>query len=139
MALLRVLLNFTHSSDHVLEETAAHVLAGMFGGATATFPSPPVTRAALQTAATNFAAAIAAQKDGGPSATAAKQVAADALIGLLRQCALYVQTTVQLIPNEAAAMAALLSSGFDAVSTSRAQHPLDTPQIRDIKNVGAGR
>ena len=46
---------------------------------------------------------------------------------------------MQLITNEAAAIAALLSSRFDAVSTSRAQHPLDTPQIKDIKNVGTGR
>ena len=41
MALLRVLLNFTHSTDHVLEETAGHVLAGLYGGGAATFPKPP--------------------------------------------------------------------------------------------------
>ena len=66
-------------------------------------------------------------------------MAADALIGLLRQDALYVQTVVQGIADPAAALAALLSSGFDAVSTNRTQHPLDTPQIKDIKNVGMGR
>ena len=66
-------------------------------------------------------------------------MAADALIGLLRQDALYVQTVVQGIADPAASMAALLSSGFDAVSTSRTQHPLATPNVGDIQNVGTGR
>ena len=139
MALLRVLLGFADASDHVLEETAGHVLAGVYGAATATFPNPPVTKAALQAALTGFTNAIAAQKEGGPAATAAKEVARDTLIGLLRQVAGSVQTVVQAIADPVAALAALLSSGFDAVSTSRAQHPLDTPQTKDIKNVGTGR
>ena len=139
MALLRVLLNFTHATDHVLEETAGHVLAGLYGGGAATFPKPPVTQAALQAALTGFTSAVAAQKQGGPAATAAKGVAADALISLLRQLALYVQTVVQGIADPGQSMVALLSSGFEAVSNNRSQGPLDTPNINDIENVGTGR
>ena len=36
-------------------------------------------------------------------------------------------------------LAELLSSGFDAASTSRAQRPLDTPSIRGIDNSGTGQ
>lgn len=138
MALLRVLLDFTHASDHVLEETAGHVLSGLYGN-TLQFPTPPVNQTALQGALTAFTNAIAAQKQGGPAATAAKQAAADGLIALLRQLALYVQTVVLGYPDPADALATLLLSGFDAVSTNRAQHPLAAPNVGDIKNVGTGR
>ncbi len=139
MALLRVLIGFTHASEHVLEETTGHVLAGVYGTATATFPTPPVTGPALNAALTAFNTAIAAAGQGGSAARAAKEVAQDALVALLRQDALYVQTVVQKITDPAASMAALLASGFEAVSTSHTQQPLDTPSINDIKNVGAGR
>ena len=139
MALLRVLLDFTHSNDHVLEETAGHVLAGLYGTATATFPAPPVTGTALQGALTTFNTAVAAAGQGGAAARAARDVADQALTGLLRQDALYVQTVVQKITDPAASMAALLSSGFDAVSTSHTSQPLATPSINDIDNVGTGR
>ena len=66
-------------------------------------------------------------------------LAEDALIGMLRQLALYVQTVVQGIADPAQSMAALLSSGFEAVSNNRSQSPLDAPKIIDIQNVGAGR
>ena len=46
---------------------------------------------------------------------------------------------MQGITDPAAAMAALLASGFDAVSTNRSQSPLDAPSISDIQNVGTGR
>ena len=61
MAILRVLLGFADASDHIIEETGGHVLGGMYGSATATFPSPPVTKAALQTGLTNFTNSISAQ------------------------------------------------------------------------------
>ena len=139
MGLLRVLIGFTHASDHVLEETAGQVLAGLYGTATATFPTPPVSETALQAALTTFTNAVAAAAQGGSAARAAREVAGDTLIGLLRQDALYVLTVVQKIADPAASMAALLASGFDAVSTSRTQQPLATPSIGDIKNVGTGR
>ena len=137
MALLRVLLGFADASDHVIEETAGHVSTGLY--AAAVFAAPPVTKTALQTGLTNFTAAIAAQQQGGTAATAEKQVARDALIAQLRQLALYVQQVVQGITEPAASMAALLSSGFEAVSNSHAQQPLATPGIGNIANVGTGR
>ena len=72
------------------------------------------------------------------AATAAKLVARDALIALLRQDALYVQGVIQPM-SVATGMAALLSSGFDAVSTNRAQQPLATPQVFAVENDGTGR
>ena len=139
MALLRVSIAFAQAADHVVEETAGHVLAGLYAAATATFPTPPVTKTALQGALTSFTAAIAARQQGGPAAAAAKQVAEDALIGVLRQDALYVQQVVQGIADPGASMAALLASGFEAVSTNRHQSPLAVPHIKDVQNVGAGR
>ena len=88
---------------------------------------------------TGFTAAVAAQRQGGSAATAAKQVAADALVSLLRRLALYVQTVVQGIADPGQSMVALLASGFEAVSNNRSQGPLSTPNIRDIENVGTGR
>ena len=51
-----------------------------------------------------------------------------ALVSLLRILAAYVQQTTNTN------LAVLLSSGFDAVSTNRAQKPLDPPTITDIVN-----
>ena len=61
MPLLRVLLGFAKASDHVIEETAGHVLAGLYGQQ-ATFPDPPVAGNAIQAAMTAFTHAIAARK-----------------------------------------------------------------------------
>ena len=135
MALLRVLLGFASAPDHELEETAGHILTSLYGNAV--FPTPPVTAANLQAALTAFTDAIAAQSQGGTAATAAKNQAAQTLIGLLRQLALYVQTTIQ--SNPAYGLAELLSSGFDAASTSRTQTPLATPTIIGIDNSGTGQ
>ena len=135
MALLRVLLGFASAPDHELEETAGHVLTSLYGNPI--FPTPPVTAADLQTALTALTDAIAAQAQGGTAATAAKNQARATLTGLLRQLALYVQTTIQA--NPAYGLAELLSSGFDAASTTREQKPLDTPAIVGIDNSGTGQ
>lgn len=131
MPQLRVLLGFTNAPDHALEETAGAVLDGFYGNAA--FPTPPVAKPALQAALTAFTDAIAAQMNGGPAATAMKNNMRDALIDLLRQLASYVQ---EASDND---MAKLLSSGFEAVSTHRAQSPLDPPTIKDITNGMSGQ
>ena len=128
---LRVLLGFSSAGDHQLEETAGAVIKGLTGNAT--YPAPPVTPASLQTALTAFTAAIAAREQGGSQATADKSNKRDALIGLLRQMAAYVQM------NCGNDMAKLLSSGFDAVSTSRAQTALDAPDILSLDNGNTGQ
>jgi fibronectin type III domain protein len=131
MAQLRVLLGFTNAPDHSLEETAGAVIAGMTGNAA--YPSPPVTIDTLKGALADFTAAIAAQAQGGTQATADKNNKRDVLVGLLRQLAGYVQ---QNCKND---LATLLSSGFEAVSTSRTQSPLDNPAIVSIDNGNTGQ
>ena len=135
MIYLRVLLSYTTASDHKVEETTGHVLTNLYGNAN--YPNPPVDTKTLQAGLTTFTDAIAAQKQGGTAATAAKNQARVALIALLRQLAMYVQTTVQA--NPAFGLAELLGSGFDAASTSRARHPLATPTIIKISNTGAAQ
>ena len=99
----------------------------------AAYPAPPVTMASLQTAAADFTAKIAAAKAGGPADTAAKNNARKSLLGLLRQLASYVQINCH---ND---IAILLSSGFQAQSTNRAQAPLEQPQDLIIKNGRSGQ
>ena len=107
---IRVRLSFTHESDHQIEETTGAVITGRTGNKT--YPNPPVDLAEVQAALTVFTAAIAALPSGGVHATADKNKKRHALVGLLRKLASYVQGNC----NDD--IAALLSSGFQAVSTS---------------------
>ena len=139
MAQLRVLLGFANAADHDLEETAGAVLdskKGLYANPTI-YATPPVTQADLQAALDAFNKAIGALAQGGTQSTAARDQARAALITLLRQLALYVQTTIQ--DNPAYGLAELLLSGFDAVSTNRAQAPLGPPAIFRIENTGDGQ
>ena len=128
---VRVLLGFTTAADHRLEDTAGAVIKGLTENAA--YPSPPVTVAALQTALAAFTSALAAQEQGGTAATADKNNKREILVGLLRQLAAYVQM------NCGADLAKLLSSGFEAVSANRSQHPLDTPRILSLDNGSTGQ
>ena len=121
---LRVLLNFTHDPDQVVQETAGAVVAGLKGNDK--FPTPPVDPATLQQKLTDFVAAISAAGQGGPFATAEKDKIREELVLMLRQLALYVQATCK------DDMATLLSSGFLAASTTRTRSPLDKPVITSI-------
>lgn len=131
MSQLRVLLGFTNAPDHSLEETTEAILDNLYGNAA--YPTPPVAEAALRAALAAFTAAIAAQAQGGTAATAEKNNRRDALVDLLRQLASYVQDTAG---ND---LAKLLGSGFDAVSTNRAQAPLEKPVIRALDNGNSGQ
>lgn len=122
---LRVLLDFARASDHPLEEQAGAVLAGLYGNAA--YTTPPVTQAALQTAMTDFTAAIAAAKQGGPPQTADKNSRREALTALLRRLASYVQDNCN---ND---LATLLSSGFAAASFNHAPTPMTAPTILDLR------
>ncbi len=123
-------------SDHELEENAGEVLAGIYSHG-AIYPEPPVTSVILSTTLSNFRNALAAQSSKGKEGTAAKDELRAELIVLLRSLALYVQTVIQ--GNDAFGLTVLLQSGFEAVSTNRAQHPLDAPAITRIDNTGEGR
>lgn len=128
---LRVSLSFARISDAELDNFTQAIIAAMTGNAA--YPSPPVTLANLQAARDDFTAKLAAAQTGGPPDTAAKNNSRQTLLGLLRQLALYVQLNCN---ND---MATLLSSGFQAMSTNRAQSPLEQPQSLSIKNGTSGQ
>lgn len=128
---LRVLLGFTNAPDHSLEETTGSVIDNLYDNPA--YATPPVTKVALQTALTNFTAAIAAMMQGGTASTAEKNDKRDILVGLLRQLASYVQENCD---ND---LATLLSSGFEAVSNNRSQQPLAKPSIVSVDNGNSGQ
>jgi hypothetical protein len=123
---LRVQLGFSRAPDHSVEETAGAVIDGLY--TCAAYPTPPVTKVALQAALTAFTSAIAAQQHGGTTATAEKDAKRETLVTMLRQLAAYVQQ------NCADDMPTLLASGFDAVTTNHAQHQLEKPVISRVEN-----
>ena len=130
MPQLRVLLGFTNAPDHSVVERAEAVHDGLYVSPLWTpappAPVPPVTAVALKVATDAFIAAMAKADMGGPADTAQKNNQREVVIGLLRKLAGFVQE------NHGNDKAKLLASGFEAVSTNRAQAPLDTPEIRDI-------
>jgi hypothetical protein len=106
---------------------ADDVVDGMTGNAA--FPTPPVLMADLTTLNTTLRTAITAADAGGQQQTAAKKQAYAALTNALRKDASYVE--IQSDNDEVT----LLSSGFDIISTNRAQAPLDQPVIVEISNL----
>jgi hypothetical protein len=87
----------------------------------------------LETARADLEQRIAKAATGGPPDTAAKNNARQGLLGMLRQLAAYVQINCN---ND---MATLLSSGFQAMSTNRAQTALDQPTGLVIENGTTGQ
>ena len=106
-----ILRNYSELPDGQLGEFALHVATALTGNAN--FTTPPVTPAALTTAANNFITALAAAVDGNPTAIANKNALRTTLIGLLDQEADYVELTS--LNNQTK----LLSSGFHLASTTR--------------------
>jgi hypothetical protein len=106
---------------------ADDVIDGMTGNAA--FPTPPIDVADLTTYNTTLRTAITAADAGGPQQTAAKNKAYSTLTNALRKDANYVEIQSD---ND---LETLLSSGFDVVSTNRAQAPLDQPVILEISNL----
>lgn len=127
----KVSLAFGKASDMELDNFAHGVIGGLTGNAT--YPTPPVTLANLQTARDDFTTKIAAAHAGGPADTAAKNNSRQTLLGMLRQVASYVQM------HCADDMARLLSSGFEAQSTNRASVVLEQPKGLMLKNGGTGQ
>jgi len=127
----KVSLGFAKLSDTELDNFAQAVIDSMTGNPA--YPSPPVTMAALQTAKDDFTRKIAAAQTGGPPDTAAKQNSRQALEGMLRQLASYVQI---MCPND---MALLLGSGFQAQNVNNAQVPLAQPVGLRLKLGSSGQ
>ena len=126
MPTYKVLYAFTRLSDSPLASFGENISEQMTGNPGFTTPCVPL--AALQTSVTQFRDAITAALAGGKLLTALKNEAREALIGLLRQQASYVQS----LAGEDLSL--LLSSGFDASSKNRAQIPLPKPVIELIDN-----
>jgi len=87
----------------------------------------------LDAARSDFEQKIAKAAAGGPPDTAAKNNARQVLLGELRLLAGYVQISCN---ND---MATLLSSGFQAMSTNRAQSALEKPTGLDVQNGTSGQ
>jgi len=128
---LRVSLAFARLPDKELDNFTLGVKTGMTGNAA--YPTPPVTLANLETARADLEQKIADAASGGPPDTWAKNDSRVKLLGMLRQLASYVQINCN---ND---MATLLSSGFQAMSTNRAQTPLDQPTSLVIDNGASGQ
>ena len=123
----RVSLEFTGYSDSDLDEFTGNVITSLTGNAS--FPTPPVTPLILGTLNTAFHNALIAAMPGGMQLTAAKNAARLNVVGALRQEAAYVQT------HASQNLQVLLSSGFYANSTNRAQSQLDKPAILSVENL----
>jgi hypothetical protein len=80
----------------------------------------------VQAAVDDLNAALAAQLNGGPAATAEKNNKKAALIGLLRKLRPYVED------NCGNDLSVLLSIGFQAAVTTRVRSPLANPSILNI-------
>jgi hypothetical protein len=81
----------------------------------------------VQDAVDDLSAALAAQPNGGPMATAEKKNRQAALIVLLRRLRHYVEDHCG---ND---LSVLLSSGFQAAVTTRVRSPLANPSILNIR------
>jgi hypothetical protein len=120
----RVNLGFANYADGNLITFAAGVVVNLTSNAS--FPTLPVSLANLENFLTTFQEKLAAQDQGGTQATAEKNAARDALIEALRQIASYIQTLAgQDLPK-------LLSSGYQANSTTHTPQPLAIPTIQKI-------
>ena len=128
--ILKASLRFATLSDTDLDNFAQKVINCITGNAT--YPTPPVTLAALQTARNDFTTKIATAQGGSVLDTANKNNSRQTLLGILRKYVNYVQI------NCDDDMAKLVSSGFDAMSTNRASVPLDQPQDLNVDNGNTG-
>lgn len=128
---LRVSLAFARLPDKELDNFTLSVKDGITGNGA--YPTPPVTMVNLDSARSDFEQKIATAASGGPPDTAVKNNARQGLLGMLRQLASYVQINCN---ND---MATLLSSGFQAMSTNRAQTALEKPTGLVLDNGTSGQ
>jgi hypothetical protein len=126
MSTYRVLLAFTRLPDAALNVFGQTVVTMMTNNPGFTTPLVPLAEITAKQQA--FQESLEAMGNGGKQATAAKNVAREDLLGVLRPQAAYVQG----VAGED--LAVLLSSGFETVNTNRTQIPLPKPVIESIDN-----
>ena len=120
----RIADKFAKQSAVQLVTMAGAIIAGLTDNPA--FPSPTVDLKAVQAATDELKAALAAQPNGGPAATAEKNNKKEALIALLRKLKHYVEDGCN---ND---LALLLSSGFQAAVANRTRSPLANPAIFNV-------
>ena len=125
MPSIRTSRSFGSASDLDVSKRAGSVVKGLNGNAD--LDDPPVTPTQLAALKKTFDDAIVAATKGGSLATAQKDAARAALVAALNKDASYVDI------NCDEDMTILLSSGFEAVSTNRAQSVLTAPVITGIE------
>ena len=121
---VRIADRFKAQSAEQLVTMAGAVITGLTNNPA--FPAPTVDRKAVQAAADDLNAALAAQAHGGTAATAEKNNKQEALITVLRKLKHYVEDSCG---ND---LAVLLSSGFQAAATTRNRSPLANPSILSV-------
>jgi hypothetical protein len=121
---IRIADRFRRQSAEQLVAMGGAIITGLANNPA--FPAPPVDLKAVQAAADDLNAALAAQVHGGTAATAEKKNKQEALISILRKLKHYVEDNCGNDP------AVLLSSGFQAASTTRDRSPLANPSILSI-------
>jgi hypothetical protein len=122
----RVNLGFAGYTYANLVDFNNNIIANMTGNAS--FPAPTIPISVLETEGSALSTAMVNAAQGGTTLTALKKAARKTLVTSLRKVAAYVQS----VASQDAAM--LLSSGFQANSTNRAQTQLDIPVILAILN-----
>jgi hypothetical protein len=121
---IRIADGFVKQSAEQLVVMAGAIIAGLTNNPA--FPAPTVGLNAVQAAADDLKAAVAAQVHGGTAATAEKNNKQEALIKILRKLKHYVEDNCE---ND---LAVLLSSGFQAATATRDRSPLANPSILGI-------
>jgi hypothetical protein len=121
---IRIADGFRLQSAEQLVTTGCAIIKGLTGNAD--FPAPTVDLKAVQAAVDDLSAALATQAHGGAAATAEKNNKRAALVALLRKLKHYVED------NCGNDLAVLLSSGFQAASTTRNRSPLANPSILSV-------
>jgi hypothetical protein len=122
---IRIADGLRSQSAEKLIATAGAIITGLTGNPS--FPSPPVDLKTVQKAVDDLSAALAAQPNRGPAATAEKRDKQEALVGLLRRLRRYVED------HCGDDLSVLLSSGFQAAVATRVRSPLANPSILNIR------
>ncbi|MGN6642591.1 MAG: hypothetical protein ACTHKU_06270 [Verrucomicrobiota bacterium] len=117
---------YARKSDPSLAAFADNIIEKMTNNPN--FTTPLVPLATLSTENTAYKASITAAANGDRLAISVKNDNRETMINLLAQQSAYVQGIA------AGDLTVLLSSGFDAASTNRAQVPLDAPEILSVEN-----
>src|SRR5437660_861930 len=130
MPQIRTSRMFGRFPDLDLSASAGAVIVGLTGNAD--LPDPPVKPVDVAKLKKTFDDAIVAAADGGTLLTAQKDAARAALVAALNKDASYVDI------NCDEDLTILLSSGFQSVSTNRAQVVLDAPLVTRVGYGQAG-